>query len=405
MNENATLLVFFAGLALGCDPSGDDGQSPAMGTDDAATAGTDGRPDPGDTEGDASEDDEGADSTGTDGPGDSEGTDGPDGTTDGTGGTDGTDGGVNEPAPYDPGAPSCDGLETLCAGQSCCTTVDLPAGTVDVGRGPGGSDSCPAEFPNECYSNEEPEHEVALDPFAMDHYVVTVGRFRAFTEAWFDNWRPSPGEGAIAGVEGSGWQESWNEFMPASFDHDCSLQIPSTWTEQPGANEDKPVDCVSWYHAQAFCIWDGGRLPTEAEWEYAAGGGDQDRLYPWGAEPANDSLAVMNAGAVQPVGTKPDGAGRWGHLDLGGNTFEWVLDCYDEDFFGTPQASADNAVLLPAADGEWPCGQISGFSPDLHVLKGGGASALTYNRVATRIEGRAEAPAPSQTFRCARSVQ
>jgi len=403
MNENAMVLVLFAGLALGCDPSGDDGNPPAMGTDASATDATTGGPDPDDTASDAATD--GDDDDDDD---DNDDDDGVDESGDDTGGSDdtgGTDEGMEVGLPYDPDAPSCDGLEVQCAGASCCTTVNMPAGTAQVGRGDGGSDACPDEFLGQCFSHEAPEHDVVLDAFAMDHYVVTVGRFRAFTEAWYDHWRPSAGEGAIAGVEGSGWQPSWDDFVPSSFNHDCSLAIDSTWTDEPGPNEDKPIDCVSWYHAQAFCIWDGGRLPTEAEWEYAAGGGDEDRLFPWGAAAVDDSRTVMDAGAVQPVGTKPDGAGRWGHLDLAGNTTEWVLDCYGEDFFESPDATADNAALLPAPDGEWPCGHLSGFSPDLHVRKGGGASTEAFNRVAYREYETAGNSVPSVSFRCARPTQ
>lgn len=56
----------------------------------------------------------------------------------------------------------------------------------------------------------------------------------------------------------------------------------ATWTDNPGAQENFPMACVEWPTAYAFCLWDGGRLPTEAEWEFAAAGGDQNRLYPWG---------------------------------------------------------------------------------------------------------------------------
>jgi formylglycine-generating enzyme len=98
-----------------------------------------------------------------------------------------------------------------------------------------------------------------------------------------------------------------------------------------GANENKPITCVTWYDAFAFCIWDGGRLLTEAEWNYAAAGGNEQRVYPWGAN-IDSTKAVYNcttgAGTcLANVGTKsPAGDGKWGHVDLAGNNWEYVLD-------------------------------------------------------------------------------
>ena len=399
MTKNAMLMMLSAGLVLGCDPSnGDDG--PAMGTgSERINVGHRGkrcrpttmaRTGSGDTE---------ADDTG-------ESVDESDGSDDRRATASTTERHRRHRRtpwtglPYDPGAPSCEGLETQCAGQSCCTTVDLPGGTVQVGRGSMGTDACPDEAISYCFSDETPEHDVTVDPFSLDHYVVTVGRFRAFVDAWNDNWRPAEGDGAVADVEGSGWQPEWNDFMPSTFELDCNNLFASTWTDEPGLNEDKPIDCVSWYHAQAFCIWDGGRLATEAEWEFAAAGGDQDRLFPWGAALPDETRTVFDAPTVEPVGTKPDGAARWGHLDMGGNTWEWVYDCWDDDFYDTPQASLDNAVLVPGTEGETPCGD----SYDAHVAKGGGrdSDSLWSNRVATRFGEPGGTPSVMYTFRCAR---
>lgn len=391
------LVVLSAGLVLGCDPS-DGGASPATETDatpsSSDTGGTDSQTEDSTTAAQGT-DDAGSEngSSSSDGGGSSEG---------GSSST-GTDGGVEDGTPYDPGAPSCEGLETECAGASCCTTVNLPAGTVAVGRGPSGDDACPKEFSSECFSRETPEHDVAIDGFALDHYAVTVGRFRAFVTAWEDSWRPAEGDGEIPGAAGSGWQPAWNDYLPDAFDLQCNAS--ATWTETPGSDEDKPIGCVNWYQAQAFCLWDGGRLPTEAEWEYAAAGAEENRLYPWGGEAIDETRSVYDTNTVEPVGTKPDGAARWGHMDMAGNTSEWVFDCLDDDFFETPEASADNAVLVPSGEpGETPCGNNG--STDPRVLKGGGTSSsfLTYNRVASRDEGQGDIGYGGITFRCARGL-
>jgi len=83
----------------------------------------------------------------------------------------------------------------------------------------------------------------------------------------------------------------------------------STWTSTAESQENLPVNCVNWYEAYAFCIWDGGFLPSEAEWEYAAAGGSQQREYPWGSTPSG--LSVSYQYAVYGTGD-PDGDGWTG---------------------------------------------------------------------------------------------
>lgn len=86
---------------------------------------------------------------------------------------------------------------------------------------------------------------------------------------------------------------------------------------------------MTWYEAFAFCIWDGGRLPTEAEWKYVAAAGDQERLYPWGQEtPGPITQHVEETYSRAPIGEYPKGNGFWGHADLASGAAEWVLDCY-----------------------------------------------------------------------------
>jgi formylglycine-generating enzyme required for sulfatase activity len=209
------------------------------------------------------------------------------------------------------------------------------------------------------YTNSEggPAAETApatVSAFYLDKYEVTVGRFRQFVAAWSggSGWTPPEGAGkhsALGGgnglnAVGGGYEQGWSSADNASISPtDIHLACYSgTWTSTVGGNEDKPINCVNWYEAYAFCIWDGGFLPSEAEWEYAAAGGEDQREYPWGAtDPgtAND-YAIYGcyypsgmgpcSGAMNlaPVGFALRGAGLWGQVDLAGNVEEWGLDWY-----------------------------------------------------------------------------
>jgi formylglycine-generating enzyme required for sulfatase activity len=134
-----------------------------------------------------------------------------------------------------------------------------------------------------------------------------------------------------------------------------------TWTDAAGANESLPINCIDWFTAMAFCIWDGGFLPTEAEWNYASAGGSEQRAYPWSSPPGSLAIDCSYAnyydgaayctnppsGAVNRVGSEsPEGDGKWGHADLGGDVWEWTLDWYASTY-GDP--CVDCANLIPAS--------------------------------------------------------
>jgi len=227
-------------------------------------------------------------------------------------------------------------------------------------------------------ADEVPEHPVTVGSYRLDKYEVTVGRMRNFIAA-YDAWRaaghPAEGEGAHPEIPGSGWSPAWNDLVTTggatpgikmfsesaaavveSLTTYCNpgLGIPS-YSATAGTREDYPINCVSWYLAFAFCVWDGGYLPTEAQWEYAAAGGDDNRLYPWGAlspEGRANFGADTTSGALtlddilRSVGSYPDGAGRWGHLDLAGSLAEWNLDVYASDWYSTGGANCTDCANL-----------------------------------------------------------
>jgi formylglycine-generating enzyme required for sulfatase activity len=203
-----------------------------------------------------------------------------------------------------------------------------------------------------------------LSAFRLDKYLVTVGRFRPFIEAWSNGYYPPSGAGkhthlnggkglANSGAGGAyetGWDASWNNVNnidPTDVNLACGAPF-DTWTPSPGAQENLPINCVNWWEAYAFCIWDGGFLPSEAEWEYTAAGGSAEREYPWGSTapgmgndyaiygdgesecyyPSGTAATCTGVANFAPVGFASKGAGTWGQLDLVGEVFEWNLDWY-----------------------------------------------------------------------------
>ena len=87
--------------------------------------------------------------------------------------------------------------------------------------------------------------------------------------------------------------------------------------------------CLTWFEAEAYAAWRGGRLPTEAEWEYAARG-PKSTVYPWGDAFDREEANVLNSVAPQPVGSYPTGASWVGAEQLSGNVWEWVAGTGDD---------------------------------------------------------------------------
>ncbi len=239
-----------------------------------------------------------------------------------------------------------------CEGASCCESPEVPGSTFLMGCQEGDRDY-----------DEEPEHSVTLSSYRLDAFEVTVGRFRPFVDAVAGGWRPEQGGGSHPKIPGSGWLPAWDDELPrdgAEFTGNLKcIHYKHTWTDTPANNETYPINCANWYEALAFCIWDGGRLPTEAEWEHAAAGGDENRPYPWGeALPDCERVRMADCpevGEPEPVttpfvgvGTRAAGRSRWDQYDMAGSLWEWTFDGYSDYWYAGPGGTCrDCANVTP----------------------------------------------------------
>jgi formylglycine-generating enzyme required for sulfatase activity len=193
--------------------------------------------------------------------------------------------------------------------------VPIPGGTFSMGSEHGNAD-------------QEPVHQVTLSAFCIDKTEVTVAAYRACVQA--------------------GKCRS-----PADNQSAC------TWG---GSGTDQhPINCVDWNQANTFCAWAGGRLPTEAEWEYAARGSD-GRKYPWGNRAPSPIRLNMSGTAdgwerTAPVGSYPKGASPFGVLDMAGNVWEWTADKYYDEYSPEPETNpqnpGDDSSSRVARGGSW----------------------------------------------------
>jgi formylglycine-generating enzyme required for sulfatase activity len=278
----------------------------------------------------------------------------------------GLDGGVgsspdsgSQPPSCEPGGPGMTNCGPGGSGtESCCTSLEVTGGTyyrtydpVDGGAVTLADDGGPAGLAD----------PATVSGFRLDKYEVTVGRFRQFVNAWTggSGWLPPAGSGKHTHLNGgrglansgspgtyeTGWVASDDSNIASTTANLTSCSPYYTWTVSAGNQENLPINCVNWYEAYAFCVWDGGFLPSEAEWGYAAAGGSQQREYPWGStDPGTASQysiysceypsgsgscsTTTSAANIAPVGTAAQGSGLWGQFDLASDVSQWNLDWY-----------------------------------------------------------------------------
>jgi formylglycine-generating enzyme len=198
------------------------------------------------------------------------------------------------------------------ASTSGCGVVTIPGGSFRLGFQRHGTQE---------YAGDP----VTVGTFAIDAYEVTVARFREF-------WKALPA--LVRSAEYPDGARLVVKDLP--HEPETTAQHPSyNWTAEPGSREDHPINRLSWETAFLFCAWDGGRLPTEAEWEYVATGRSIDglepaRTFPWGESPPACSFANISecdVGTTVPVNQ----LGAWGGVHhMGGNITEWTADAWSD---------------------------------------------------------------------------
>ena len=247
--------------------------------------------------------------------------------------------------------------------------VLIPAGEFQMGSNDEDADD-----------DEQPIHTVHLDAFYMDKCEVTNVQFKTFVDA----------------------NPQWQKDNIEDKFHDGDYLYHWDGTNYPAGKADHPVTYVSWYAAMAYAAWAGKRLPTEAEWEYAARGGLAGQTYPWGntITPA-DANYDFNVRDTTPVGQYA--ANGYGLYDMAGNAWEWGLDEYDVDFYARSHNSRN--PISGAKTIQWILDNfISIPTNSWRVLRGSWNLDTLYLRVAIRSFNTPKFTSSVYGFRCVRGT-
>ena len=252
--------------------------------------------------------------------------------------------------------------------------VYIPAGEFEMGSND-----------EEADNDEQPVRTVYVDAFYMDETEVTNTQFQEFL---LENpqWQKGRVNAKFAGGPGP-YLGLWNG------------------NNYPNGKGNHPVVYVSWYAAMAYAEWADKRLPTEAEWEYAARGGIKGKKYPNGNTiTARDANFDENVNDTTAVSKYPENG--YGLYDMAGNVWEWCLDAYDGEFYFTfPRNGVARNPLSGAPSIEWILNNYTNYK-SYRVLRGGSwPHDAFYVRVADRYNGTPTITADNGGFRCARAVQ
>lgn len=196
------------------------------------------------------------------------------------------------------------------------------------------------------YLDEEPPHQVRLDPYWIDQTEVTFGQYAKCMEDGVCQYSDSEAIQCLnfdnCDIESD--ISDLNEYLKPGFNHGgIYIRVGGINTLMKdlvyikGSVKNQPVVDVNWDDARIYCEWAGGRLPTEAEWEFASRG-DDGRVFPWGNEKITKDRANFDNRAnkefrTKDVGSYPSGASPFGVLDMTGNVSEWVADFYQRDYY------------------------------------------------------------------------
>lgn len=244
--------------------------------------------------------------------------------------------------------------------------VLVPASTFQMGCD-GNIDTFCTQPMNDIFGGnlaELPLHSVFLDSYYIDKYETTNERYRTCVNAG----RCSP-------------------------PHQSSSASVSDYYQNP-KYANYPVIWVDWFQADQYCKWADKRLPTDAEWEKAARGDTDTRIYPWGNSPPANGQISNGHGDTSMVGSALDGISPYGALDMVGNVQEWTNDWYAQDYYSSSPASnpLGPSTSFPFCANSRTLRNASFFNNDTRVLR------LTYRGFAD--------PSASDNrwgFRCAKS--